>query len=244
MALKMATYCGTVTGQRQTRVFRDWRHACEHLCDHLLTMPEAAAWNVVLGGHGTDLSPNARFHLARRLWDDESQGEAGQRLYDLYAGAIADALDSAEATGWVWTESMDRREDKKVLGLMGVLVVLSLAREGDEHVRTAMLPGMGTPFDATEAGKESDTVAARRRNPLPRERESGGDGGADRAHPQREASMIRRQYKVFRKCANRVRREMLEAFFQGKGRMSGAEELLKRVRDFDEWIRCLDLARK
>lgn len=233
MSLDLQEHRGRVTDGEIVRVFRDWIHACLHLCDHVLTMPEAEDWALILPGYGPTAESNTRFRLAMALWRDE--GDSAQWLYDLYAEAIRDAMDSAALSGWAWIDRRMGREDYVVLGPSGVLVVWS-----EDSVRTAMLPGRGSPV--TEVEDAEDIVEQRRRNPLPREgaeEEDTGPDGSDWRHgrkPYPESEEMSR-YRLFRECAGFVRSRWLNAY-EPVEHVTWPTDLNIVVADMDEW-RCL-----
>lgn len=236
MSLTLRDYAGQATDRDTVRIFRDWVHACAHLCDHVLTMPEAEGWALILEGYRETCESNARFRLAKSLWSDE--GESAQWLYDLYAGAIADVLDAAVLTGWVWIDRSRMRSDYVAFGPSGVLTIWS---EG--HVRTAMLPGTGRPL--SNGGEESEDVDERRRNPLPREtaeRGAGSPDGRDWRHGRGGSGEPEehRRYRLFRNCARFVRSNWL-ASYEEVEHVTWPTDLMMVVADMDEWTRLGEL---
>jgi hypothetical protein len=243
-------YCGTTLGRLD--VFRDWKSACAHLCDHVLTRPEADGWALLLSAYEECLhvaDADSRYRLAKEIW--KTQGAAGQRLYDEYAEAIARALDSAEREGWVWSNDV-RSGDRKAFGLSGIIVVFSEA-----FVRSAMLPGQAISARVVQARNSGPSYEARRLNPLPREAPvRNGDTSrlpplahgmrrlwARAGHEAREArdrfeglTTDLKRFRLFRKCAQFVRSELFSAYNRSDGRGEPAESLRQAIKEFDVWL--------
>ncbi|MBM4023947.1 MAG: hypothetical protein FJ280_00850 [Planctomycetes bacterium] len=248
MGLKLATYAGALANPREIRVFGDWVAACAHLCDHVLTMPEAAAWAEVLGEEAAAvILSNAGFRLAKAVWAEGNEGEAAEALYKMYSDALCKALDSAARTGWHWADRWDT-DAQKALGVSGVLVLF------DAHkVRSAMLPGWGCPLRTSRA-KGISSVGQRRRNPLPRQGEDDKEAISSvvtgwgmrrkpdrfdpKAKPAPETEALKR-FRIFRKCAQSVRAELLEAYYSTEGKLdaSSGEGLRGAIADFATWTR-------
>ncbi len=242
--------CRTPLARRgELKVFRDWETACRHLCDHVLSMPEAEAWAELLGPDAAQiLASNKRFRLAKRMWSPGDEGESAQPLYNEYAKAIRAALETGARVGWVWRAPDDRRV-RKTLGLTGVLVVFDA-----EAVRSGMLPGFGNPHLISQSKEQDESVESRRRNPLPRE---GGEEEDPPLRPtalgmrprRRDVSTRRsassespelRRFKIFRKCAQHVRSEFFRAYFHTKGAADAPEELRRSIKEFGSWLQLAD----
>jgi len=154
-------------GDRAYQVFRSWVDAARHLCDHVLTAPEAPWWLLVLEPEPeVDLAnPRARFALAKRAWQPKQEGAALQDLYDRCCEAVERSL---QGELWVW----DGRNRRKYLGPRGLAVVTDEERS---VVVSAYLPAQGSPLGTVqqqelEWGLDEDQVAAQRaHNPLPRQ---------------------------------------------------------------------------
>jgi len=251
MGLALQIYDGQGTGE--LRVFRDWKTACVHLCDHVLTWPEAGGWALVLPTYGARVSithRNERYSLAKNLW--RTEGESGQWLYDEYAQAATEALDTAQFMGWSWPDEW-RPGDRKALGLSGVLVIFSA-----DSVRSVMLPGLGSIARVVEAEDASHSNDRRPWDPLPREApvdeaEPLGSGhiasygmrrlcarerheAEARARREEQESFETRRFRLFRKCAQFVRSEMFAAYIYEREGSSPPEDLRKAVKDFHEWV--------
>jgi hypothetical protein len=189
---------------RTVQVFSDWRKACEHLRDHVLTAPESEAWAVVMSGYGQVIDPADEEERWRYLREAvASRGVTAQPLYDLYGAAVVRDAEDSVRLGW-W------RSDGGVtvaVGSSGILMVV----EG--VLRTAFLPGQGGP-EQTRLGKLQGAQTA-----LPRQRgmRSGRAGrfardeaGKDlREREAREAHWTeaeRLYYRIFRPAVQFIRK--------------------------------------
>jgi hypothetical protein len=248
MSLTLLRYNGSLTHWQEISVFRDWVTACAHLCDHVLTLPEGNAWAEILGQEAAAvILSNAGFRLAKTIWAGGNKGEALQTLYDVYGNELCMALDSAGKTGWHWTDQGDARA-RKALGISGVLVVFNAA-----EIRSGMLPGWGNPFYTARAKKTVTSVERRRRNPMPRQssnkantpsRGSGGWGirrrpaGHERKTGREPQTQGLRRYRIFRRCAQSVRAELLASYYrEDKMDESGVVDLKETIADFGTWMR-------
>jgi hypothetical protein len=211
----------TLPGLPPLAVFRNHERAAEHLCDHLLTLPEAQFWFLLLPGCRELLDPDDEGQLygfARALWvAPPPQGE--QPLYEGYARAIEAALDASLRLGWRWEEEEYDSTGNGVwhgLGPLGVHVVWD-----ERVVRSAFLPAYAaSPPDFHVA------PAQRPNNPLPRR--GTWRGRLPRSLPTLEDLCIPtwvrldaidvRQwcYELFQACLARARREYAAAQADGR----------------------------
>lgn len=144
-------------------IFNEPVKALAHVCDHVLTRDETWSWYLYLGC----LYPYAwmaagdklRWRFAQSLWDDHTPA-AAQRWYDEYATEIRRGWTEALTLGWWFDDGIEQW----FLGLTGLLVVL---KSGD--VVTAYFR---QPYRVNrQASHEQYSIAARRQEPLPRERD-------------------------------------------------------------------------
>jgi len=187
----------------QVPFFSDWQSACQHLRDHLLTAPECLGWLQVAPEYGQILNPNdgdARWSYSEQA--AASAGRTAQALYDLYRSAVSRDAGDAAVLGW----HRSRERTTVCLGTSGIVTII------EQTVRTAFLPGQGTP-EGTLAGREPDQQQG-----LPRERgmRSGRPGRRDQkmsdrdrqVREQREAAWSRSQrlyYRVFKPAVQSVK---------------------------------------
>jgi hypothetical protein len=122
--------------ERLLEVFDRRELALAHLCDHVLTRPEAHDWAMLLPGYWNLVNPGndlALLACARSFWQ-ASPSSTAQTFYDLYCDAIQEAVTDAIRLKWYWEEQHPGDRRWCALGLSGAYVVW------DERViRTAML---------------------------------------------------------------------------------------------------------
>lgn len=245
MNLMLKKYSGTLVREMPLSVFRDWVAACEHLCDHVLTRPEAEAWAELLGPEIAGLiMSNAGFRLARQMWRAEGELPDAQALYDVYADELCRALDSAAVNRWHWDDP-EFPNVRKALGVSGVEVVFN-----ESSVLSGMLPGFGCAGRTAEA-KETLAASDRLTQPLPRQGPT-DDAGPEIFNPAKEPRLSRPKfdpkakpppltrnlirYQIFRRCAQFVRAELLQAYCNMGGKARGPETLRRGIDDFDAWL--------
>lgn len=212
------------------RIFRDWEHACRHVCDHLLSNPESAGWALLLPAvHDLLLSDEpTRRDLAASAWAAGDQGDSLQGLYDGYADEIKRAAADGRRLRWHWREGGSGIGTTKLLGTSGALVVVS--GEGT-CVRTAYLPGLGVAERVRMHPQTADTAVARRTDPLSRDhpRALPGIGPGPGA-----------QYRLFVRCARYVRAEALVEL-RRRGRDRSAQALEVAILDLEAWRACVEV---
>jgi len=227
MGLELKTYRGSLGN---LSIFRDWQSACAHICDHLLTPPEAFCWAVLVLDEIRELvTGDGAFRLGRSMWRDE--GESAQELYDLYASAIEDALRFAERMGWVWQEPFYGDEPpanrpRKALGIFGVVVVFD-----SQTVKSARIEGKGSA-EQIEKGRRV-SFEERRTNPLPRVTKKATEKVP--RYPETEAEREYYLFKMFKDTARRVRKEMKTAYYKNGGNHSILHDLKKAIPSFEAW---------
>jgi hypothetical protein len=214
-------------------LFATPEQALRHLCDHVLTRPEAHYWAHLIPAFNDWLragDDDALYRFARALWSERPPAEALQELYDGYASVIVQAIGDAIHLGWFWAEDEPDGPCWRGLGVSGAYVVWR------EHtVRTAMLLGYTAP---PAPGEEP---AGRKTNPLPRQHAWKYRGARlrrdDAWFPPVADDPLAARYHVFKKGAVRVRREYKNAWQNGKVAGGGAflGSLKVGVPDFDAW---------
>jgi hypothetical protein len=207
--------------------------ALRHLCDHVLTRPEAHYWARLIPAFHDWLpaaDDDALYRFARSLWSERPPTQAAQELYDGYTSVIVQAMSEAIRHGWFWAEEEAGGPCWRGLGVSGAYVIWRR-----DTVRTAMLIGYtAPPAPFRESGE-------RKTNPLPRQnawRYRGGRLRHDPAHfPPVADDPLEARYHVFKKGAVRVRREYKLAARNGKVAGGGAYlgSLRAGVPNFDAW---------
>jgi len=183
--------------ERETRGFGSWVKACRHICDHMLSLPEALAWSVFVPWLKPIIESRAGFEMAKRIWTERGD-EDFQRLYDAYLAEIQTALDSGGSEGWHGGEAQDNSVN--VLGINGVLTVLV-----EDTVVTAFFPGHGeaqTTAQACKPAVDEEEIPLRKINPLPRSKSSENDS----ERLAFEGDEKRQKAKIFKKSAKSVRK--------------------------------------
>ena len=221
-------------GDSAYQVFRSWVDAARHLCDHVLTGPEAPWWLLVLEPEPeVDLAnPRARFALAKRAWQAKQEGAPLQELYDRCAEAIERSI---QGELWVW----DGGGRRKYLGPRGVAVVTDEERH---VVVSAYLPDLGSPLGTIqqqelEWGLDDDAIVAQRaHNPLPRQ----VPDEEPEVDPRAEDAELQdwQRYRLFMHGVEWFERESLHAELTDLGAEQtgrAREELSALGADFVKW---------
>lgn len=217
-------------------LFSTHNRVLSHLCDHLLTRPEANGWSQLLPSYRDHLDPDdddGLYRFARSLWTPRPPLAAAQQLYDDYGTQIVRAVSEAIRHGWFWAEQEEEEPTWRGLGTSGVFVIWT------EHtIRTAMLLGYTAPPVEDPDGR------LRKKNPLPRQhawRYRGAQLRHDDAHypPAFGDDAVHAQYHLFKKGAVRIRREYKHAWQAGRVTGGGAYlgSLHAGVPTFDAWQR-------
>lgn len=134
------------------------QYALEHLCDHVLTRPEAHEWALVLPGYSSLVSPtdDAALHAIAASLYSSSPSAKGVELLKEYLGALRRAIDEALRLGWWWEQKQGRYREWSGLGLEGVFVVWNA-----DTILTGYLP-------ASSRYRAGADPRPRIENPLPR----------------------------------------------------------------------------
>lgn len=216
-------------------LFSTHNRVLSHLCDHLLTRPEANGWSQLLPCYHDHLDPDdddGLYRFARSLWSARPPLTVAQRLYDDYGTQIVRAMSDAIRHGWYWAEQEDEGPSWRGLGLSGVFVIWT-----ERTVRTAMLLGYTAPPVSEGEGQ------LRKKNPLPRQH-AWKYRGAQLRHDQAHYPLIRGDashalYHLFKKGAVRIRREYKHAWQAGRVTGGGAYlgSLQSGVPAFEAWQR-------
>src|SRR5947209_20366128 len=96
--------------------------AREHLCDHVLTRPEAHDWALLLPSYPSLVDPadDARLlAVAASLFSSSPSGE-GVTLLKEYVEALRQAVGDAMRLGWWWEQSQGKYREWFGLGIDGV----------------------------------------------------------------------------------------------------------------------------
>jgi hypothetical protein len=203
----------------EVRVFSTEDLALRHVADHLLTMPEAAAWALVaeeLGAPSGVWSYGARSGMKRDIGAGDAS--AAQPLYDAYADQIRLAATQAAVLGWVaFADGVCC-----LLSLSGVLVLATDRRPS--VVKTALLPGQGSGEAVREqqvAQQAGEREARRDSTPMRKKLRRGRSLRGEReesAQAEREegwTSAERLFHRVFRPALRFVRQSRMDRSAHG-----------------------------
>jgi hypothetical protein len=105
--------------------FSSEENAWEHLCDHVLTRPEAHDWALILPNYATLVSPTndaALTAVAASLFSSLPSAE-GVELRKGYLEALRQAIDDALRLGWWWEQRQGKYQEWLGLGLDGIHVI-------------------------------------------------------------------------------------------------------------------------
>ena len=208
--LQLAELEHPATGEA-VRVFAGWEGAFQHLRDHVLSAPESEAWRLLW----PELEKVVDFEddLARqRFLEAGAAGDVAtvQPLYDQYAAAIRAEAGDASQLGWYTL----REHTTACFGTSGVAIILQ------PHVRTAMVPGLGTPAATRQSRGEpalSATMWRHRPSRIGRlsDNENEEHQRERRERRRREAQWNSQQwlfYRVFRPAVQAVRQHHNRSF--------------------------------
>lgn len=176
MTLQLQTFTLPMQTDR-TRFYSHWVPALLHICDHVLTGPEADYWDLLLEQYGVSpVGPEKRFTLAKKAWHNE--GDEVQHIYDMYCLLVYADLVTAFENGWFAGNT-----DNKVIVTLGIRGIIAVIYEN--VLKTAFLGGQGKPELLTSISQEralddafyslsreerNEQIIARRKvDPLPRQ---------------------------------------------------------------------------
>lgn len=203
---RLNTHKVQLDGIGTVSIMTEWSSALSHLCDHVISRPEAHCWTVLIADYDrVPVANRTRFwkELAKTAWRHGSEGNPPDIvwLHDEYTWHIEQALLSASAEQWTWQEREGRRVFDCALGLTGVFVV-----HDRQKVLTAYLPQ--APIGSSDADMPRGRKA-RRRNPVPRD-----NGAADPREPW--AFDQANGWNLFEVSGRRVRRRQAIASVVGR----------------------------
>jgi len=216
-------------------LFASPNKALRHLCDHVLTRPEANFWAQLIPTFAEHLDPaddNELYHFARSLWSNHPPIDAAQSLYDGYAEVIVQAMGDAIRQGWFWAEEEPEGPCWRGMGTSGTYVIWR-----QQTVRSGMLLGYTAP------PVEDEPYQHRKTNPLPRQHAWKYRGAIlrhqDADYPPVANDPLEARYHVFKKGAVRLRREYKRARQAQKVTGGGGHlgSLQAGVPDFPTWQR-------
>jgi hypothetical protein len=192
--------------------------ADEHLCDHVLTRPEAPDWAVVRPGDRALADPAddaALRRVAASSWGSRRCPEA-VALCDKYLGALRQAIDDALRLGFWWEHCQGRYREWFGLGLSGVYVIWD-----SDVIKTGYLP-------ANSRYPPAEPPTPRTVNPLPRR------NPAERLRPP-PPDAPRRGYELFKIGLEIVSRLYEEAYWRGKISQAGSGVFVTRPPRIGRW---------
>ncbi len=224
-----------VEAGKWARAFGNAELLLGHLCDHMLTAPEAVSWAVLNDRYlqHCDMAVEDREQLAHKLWRQGTERDEAVEAHDLPKAAAAllkiylDQVERAALEGeqieWRWKRLDEKgRWSMQALGTSGVLVAWACCR--NSFVITSYLGD--TYYQSVEQGQR------RWQCPLPREPES------EEARGHLKASDDVNRYLVFSRSLQSVRYQNGAAYSP-----VGVGPPARRVEDFlpeaprgmDEW---------
>lgn len=191
------------------RIFASQEEALAHLCDHVLTRPEAHYWSHLIDGYRRIVDPTNDSELDRvalTFWNISGNEESdAQTLYDGYAKEIGLSLYVATAQQWMW-EATSRGKTKRFgIGTNSVTVIWT------EHV---VVSAMLEPYAAPRL-QQTVSYHDRKGNARPRKATwlSRKKPPLDDVRPEDNENT---RYKLFEKAFNSVRRQFHRASKGGK----------------------------
>jgi hypothetical protein len=205
-------------------LFAREEYAREHLCDHVLTRPEAHDWALILPGYASLVSPtddDALTAVAASLFSSSPSAEAVELLKQ-YLEALQQAIADALRLGWWWEQRQGKYSEWFGLGLDGVHVIWTA-----QVIKTGFFPG--------SVRYPPDEQTPRTKNPLPRR------NLAERIRPPPPDSE-RRRYELFRTSHYRVSNDYGKAYHNGVVSQAGGKVFVDplgtpRIGKWRQWLR-------
>ncbi len=204
------------------REFFSEGHAHEHLCDHVLTRPEAHDWAVILPGYLTLVDPMndaALLAVARSLFSSPPCAPAVE-LLNAYLQSLRQALADALRLGWWWEQRRGKYSEWFGLGLDGVHVIWDA-----QVIKTGFFPeSVRSPPDAPPPRTE---------DPLPRR------NPAERIRPPPDSPG--RRYGLFRTSHYCVSKVYAAAYLQEEVWQAGGDVFVDvqrtpRLGKWQQWV--------
>jgi hypothetical protein len=199
------------------------RHAREHLCDHVLTRPEAHDWALILPGYLALVDPmndDALLGLARSTLSP-SPCARSLELQSAYLARLRLAIDDALRLGWWWEQRQGKYSEWFGLGLDGIHVIWNA-----DVLKTGFFPA--------SARFPPEAPPPRTENPLPRR------SRLEKIRPPPPDSP-RRRYELFRTCHYCVSNWYAEAYLKGKVHQAGGDVFVDptrapRIGKWQHWL--------
>lgn len=204
------------------RSFYSDTYASEHLCDHVLTRPEAHDWALVLPDYRSLVDPTddaALLDVAASLFSD-ARLPAALALRQSYVQAILRTIDDALETGLWWVQHQQGDRFFVGLGLEGVLVFWD-----SQVIRSGYLP-------RDSALPPAGPILSRTINPLPRRDYNRRLGSPPPDTP-------RARYELFQATFFSVSRLYEKAYNEGEIQWIGSDALVNRPPRFSRWQQLL-----
>ncbi len=202
-------------------VFAKEGDAQAHLCDHVLTPPEAQHWAVLIINYAVAANPQSDSSLHERaasLWND-GPNDVDQALYEGYAEQIGYSVDEGLRWGWYWSELGPMGRRWFALGTSGIYVIWN-----KHTIVTGMLPAWAKPRP-----RESSSWFDRKSNPRPR------------ATSETSLPLVtddkNKRYQIFKDCFTCVRREYIAAYNERRVESPGTQMQSQDVIDQNIWNR-------
>ena len=201
------------------RMFFDETHTSEHLCDHVLTRPEAHDWALLLPNYRQHVDPTDDVELrnvAASLFTAPPGSEAALALRQEYVEALLRTVDDALRLGMWWEQCSSGDRFWVGLGLQGVLIVWDA-----RVLRSGYLPRQSTL-------PPGGPVPARTANPLPRR-----DLRRRLAPPPPDT--LRQRYELFQAGVFSASRLYELAYNNQEIRQAGGEAFVTRPPRIGRW---------
>ncbi len=214
-------------GSPPFRIFASHEEALSHICDHVLTRPEAHYWSVLIQCYRELVDPTEDSDLdsiADAFWREERQDET-QALYDGYAREVSLAVSVAFAQQWRWEVTRLGKTKGFGIGSSGVLVVWS-----GQVVLSALLKPYAAPKPNRDISHHDRTNDSR-----PRRATWAAKHGKLLSFQPADSEQTR--FKLFIKSFSSVRRKVLAASRGGRTSRNTSMPAEAQIPSLDEWRR-------
>jgi len=188
-------------------IFASHEEALAHLCDHVLTRPEAHYWSVLIRRYRNIVDPTEDLDLdkvADAFWRGELQDNV-QKLYDGYAREVGLTLYVSTDRQWQWKEIRSGKTKHFGIGSSGVLIVWT-----GQIVVSAMLEIHAAPPQSRHV-----SYSDRRNESRPRKNTWAARNMRKLVNFQ-PADNESTRYEIFRKSFESVRRKIQRAWKEGR----------------------------
>jgi hypothetical protein len=199
--------------------------AAEHVCDHVLTRPEAHDWSLVLPACHAQVQPtddDGLRQMALSVFHDP-RGAQGQALLDAYVDVLLRAIDDALRLGFWWGQSQGHYHEWFGLGLDGIFVIWNAQVIKTGYLwRNVRWPPSGKPRSRMEEPLPRRNRAERLRSPPP--------------------NTERARYELFRDNHYGVSKKYAKAYDDAQGKISAGGDIFvdplqsPRFNHWQRWV--------